>query len=97
MWRTVSAIEAEIGAAQGPRVCLPNRPFRAIGVATWDDPRYFPGWAAVFVIAFPANVVDGKEVRFIEPNRAVREFAARRRGRRSAGLLVAPEECAAGP
>src|SRR5262249_1237703 len=51
-------------------------------------PTLFPGWAAVFVIFFPDNVVDGRRVYFVERNPAV--LAELCPGRRTTSLLVAP-------
>jgi hypothetical protein len=52
------------------------------------DPVIFPGWAGAFIIFHPANEVEGRQVRFIERNPAVRE--ALRDGRRTGTLLVPP-------
>jgi hypothetical protein len=50
-----------------------------------------PGLAALFVIAFPADLVDGRTVRFVESRPMLRAEAERRDGR-TAGLLVSPFE-----
>lgn len=48
-----------------------------------------PGRAALFVMQYPSDVVRGRRVRFVEPNRQTREWHARRGGRLGQ-LLVAP-------
>jgi len=58
-----------------------------------DGSLSFPGWAAVFVIAFPDNVIDGKRVYFVEPDESRRKFAAARVGHRISTLLVEPGGC----
>jgi len=55
----------------------------------------FPGLAAVFVLAFPDNVVDGKTIRFVEDKAVVVQEARRVAGRRSATLLITPQEAQA--
>jgi len=92
--RARAAIESEVAKASAGVACLENRPFRSIGNAQLGDFRYFPGWAALFVLLFPDDVVDGKEVRFVERDPAVRQFTAERKGHRIAGLLLSPHECA---
>jgi len=48
----------------------------------------FPGWAGVFTLFFPSNVVDGRRVDFVVADPTVIE--AHRSGKRTAGLLVPP-------
>lgn len=73
----------------GADVYLANPEFAALGrwLARGD---FFPGWAGVFVIAFPENRVDGRRVFFIEEDASVRALAARWPETRIAALLVAP-------
>jgi hypothetical protein len=52
--------------------------------------QVLPGWAAVFVIFYPENVVDGRRVYFITAHPGA--LRAAKRGRRSATLLVPPAE-----
>lgn len=72
---------------QGQPVYIKNRSFAAL-------PNYvisassFPGLAGAFCIYFPSNIVDGRQVYFIETNPDV--LAATRRGRRT-GTLFVPE------
>jgi hypothetical protein len=37
----------------------------------WMPPVQFPGWAAVYVIFFPENSVDGKPIRFVQRGRKI--------------------------
>jgi len=53
----------------------------------------FPGRAALFLVAHPSSdVVDGRHVRFIEPDHQVLANHSQEPGRRLIGLLVAPED-----
>jgi len=67
-------------------VYIENRRFAALGPLNIDE--WVPGWAAVFIIFFPENTVDGKRVYFVESNPKVVQAA--QRGKRSRTLLVAP-------
>ena len=83
---TVAAIRTAIdSAAPGADVYIENRPFAAIGGMLQRRLDLFPGWAGVFVIFFPENVVDGRRVRFISAPEVV---AATHHGVRTATLLV---------
>ena len=72
-------------APPGGDVYIDNHPFRAMG-PIFVHSAAFPGSAAVFVIFFPDNVVEGRPVHFVEPDQ--RYFAPALSGRRSATLLV---------
>jgi hypothetical protein len=85
--RALADIRAAIDAAPpGDAVYLDNRPFRGVGPMLVRAPQLFPGWAGLFTIFFPANVVDGRRVFFVDPNPEV--IAAAEKGRRTASLLV---------
>jgi hypothetical protein len=73
----------------GATVRIPNAPFRSFPFYTW-----VPGRAGVFTMFYATNVVDGRQVLFVEPNARVR--AAHRHGRRIGRLLVAPEGVGSG-
>jgi hypothetical protein len=75
-------------AAPGEDVYIPNRIFGGVGPFVIATPTNFPGWAALFAIYYPTNVIDGHRVFFVEPNERVR--AAAQHGLRSAELVVAP-------
>ena len=72
---------------RGEAVYIPNQEFSGLGrwLAKGD---FFPGWAGIFVIAFPADVVDGRPVFFIEGDPETRAMAARWPRTRIARLLV---------
>lgn len=74
-------------APAGADVYILNRPFTFWGYSLKDR---FPGWAAVFVISFPDDVVDGRRVFFVERNPRLRERVTSRDTRISR-LVVAPE------
>jgi len=77
----------------GSEVDLPNVPASSPSVMGIRlDPHTFPGWAGVYAIAVPANVLRGRRVRFVERDRAL--VASFRTGgsRRMAELLITPGE-----
>jgi hypothetical protein len=83
-------MHARIGAApEGAPVYLTNRALHAAGTV-FVGMSDFPGWAALFAIYYPTNSAGGHRIYFIEREAAVRERY--RSGRRSGGLLVAPED-----
>ncbi len=73
-------------------VYIPNRPFRGVGPFLVNNPRVYPGLAAVFTVFFPDNTVGGRRVYFVVADPALR---AATQGKRTASLLVGPE--AGGP
>lgn len=66
-----------------------NKPIQAGGVALIRQ-TVLPGWAAVFVIFYPDNTVDGKPIRFVQRGSDVVEAA--RHGIRSATLIISKDE-----
>lgn len=88
----VAAALRELDAAVAARppggtIHVPNRPLATMGwLPNTTTPA--PGLAALFVIVHPSDDVDGRTLRFVEPNAAWRD-AAERRGGRTATLLVA--------
>jgi hypothetical protein len=86
--RVLAAIRSAVAVAPpGTDVRISNRPFLSIGPMMIRDPS-FPGWAGVFTIFFPSNVVDGRRVYFVVDDPKV--LAAASHGRRTSGLLVPP-------
>jgi hypothetical protein len=84
----VAAVQQAItAAAPGSDVYITNRPFASIGPMLIARQDLFPGWAGVFIIFFPDNVVDGRAVRFVTTPQVV---AANQRGFRTRSLLVTP-------
>jgi hypothetical protein len=85
--RVMGAIERATAAVpEDATVRIPNQRFAAAGPVI---PGGFPGWAAVFAIWSPSNVVAGHRVVFVERDPTVVTTAAN--GRRSADLLVGPD------
>jgi hypothetical protein len=81
--RVLAAIEEAARAVpRGATVRIPDRRF---GPARTP----FIGWAAIFAIWSTSNYVDGRRVVFEETDPA--KVAAAAQGRRSGGLIVAPE------
>lgn len=56
-----------------------------------NDLVAFPGWAAVFAIAHPTNVIDGRRLHFVEADWKILSAASANPRTRIAGLLLAPE------
>ena len=83
MMKIESAIANDRGQSE---IYIPNGPFRAYA---WKyTPKLFPGFAGLFIINYPENVVDGKRIYFLEESREVVEFYQARKGSRIAELLV---------
>jgi hypothetical protein len=82
----IRSINEAIAAAEpGEDVYIGTHSFKSMG-PFFKAHTLFPGWAGVFVIFFPENVVADHRVYFVEPlYSAVRLAEA---GRRTAGLLV---------
>ncbi len=86
--KTVASIRASIDATPpGEAVYIRNRPFPPAPPVIVPYVQ-FPGWAAVYVIFYPGETVDGRPVYFIEADAPTREAA--KRGRRTRDLLVPP-------
>ena len=87
---TVSSIKGAIASSPpGSDVRIENGVFPPAGILSAS---LFAGIAAVFVIAFPSNIVDGRRVYFVErdPERRL-EWVERIPGTRVSELLVAPD------
>ena len=83
----IAAVHREVAAQPaGTVVYIRNRSFLPLPNPLLP-PELFPGWAAAFTVFFPRDEVDGRRVRFVEPNRAVLGSALR--GARTRALLVA--------
>lgn len=84
--RMRAAVEESVaGAAPGASADIVNRNVYPLNYLL--DRIAFPGWAALYVIMFPTNRVDGVAVRFIEDDQRAVAAARRRAGTRTAELL----------
>src|SRR5262249_55619745 len=85
----VETMQAMIDGTSASDVYIRNDLFRSVGPMLVGYQPGFPGWAAIFTVYFPENVVDGKRVYFVtdEPD-VVREA---NNGKRTRGLLVPPD------
>lgn len=84
---TVDSIESKIHAqAEGSKVVIQNKPFAGAG---WGH-ESIPGLAAVFLIHFPENLVDGRRVYFSEKDPDRLAYWRRVGGQRLRDLLIAP-------
>jgi hypothetical protein len=65
--RAVARIYQLIREAPGTAVYIPypSKPVYGVGLLLIGKHHLFPGWAALFTIFFPSNVVEGKQVRFV--------------------------------
>ena len=98
--RTVDDVLAHVrtavdAAPPGADVFIANRDFMysyrlSMQVGQADFPLRYPGWAAIFAIYHPSDVVDGRRVYFVVDDPA--KVAAWQRGRRGASLIVSAEE-----
>jgi hypothetical protein len=94
--RALARFDALIDAAPpGADVYIPNRDFPPAGWSARGR-RTFPGWAGLFVIAEPDDVVRGRRVYFRDPDPAVVALFRAWPGRRTARLLVRPDEARPG-
>jgi hypothetical protein len=90
--REVANVLAEIRRSiertpRGADVYIHNQVLRSFGLIGRAE-RLLPGWAAVFVIFYPENSVDGRRVYFVTDS--VAALRAAKRGHRSATLLIPP-------
>jgi len=84
----LSAIQQRIAAAPpGAPVSIPIDPFYSVGTFNIEFRNLFPGTAALFVIFYPDNVVDGHRITFTSSDPKTLEAA---RGRRGETLIDLP-------
>lgn len=89
--QVMATVQQTIAAAAPQQdVYIPNRPFQSVGPIFVTRQDLFPGWAGIFVIFSPDNVVDGKRVRFVTADREA--LIAAGEGYRTATLIVEPPE-----
>ena len=97
--QTLRDIEAAVAAQPpGTTVFLANEesPQFILGPAITNP--VFPGRAAVFLITHPSSdMLNGRRVRFVEPDHQLLAMHSEGAGRRLAQLLVAPEDLSARP
>jgi hypothetical protein len=92
--QSTRALEAALARHTGEGdIYIPNRPF---SVFIWGyTPDHFPGLAALFVVIYPSNIVDGKRVYFVDESAEVVQKAQAQTGARISKLLVHPPAAAA--
>ena len=74
--------------ALGAEVVIDPSGFAGAG---WGS-MFFPGKAGIFLIYYPGNEVDGRQVRFIEKNPKRLEFWSRFGGERLKDLMIPPPQ-----
>jgi hypothetical protein len=63
-----------------------NKPYK---VYVWGyTPQHFPGLAALFVMNYPNNTVDGKRVYFLEKSAEIVQMAQLQKGSRISEILI---------
>jgi hypothetical protein len=75
-------------APAGADVYIKNRPFGPIGYFFFTHMEAFPGWAAVFAMFHPTDVVNGHRVHFVIDDADT--LARAQHGRRAPALLCGP-------
>jgi len=84
-FRTLASIRSAVDAqALGSTVRIPNENFSPFPLRS-----LVPGWAAVFSIFYPDNVVDGRRVEFVESAKYI--IKSHGHGRRVGRVLVPPQ------
>jgi hypothetical protein len=84
--RALEAMRSAIAATPpGGEVWIRNREFAAVRYFFASE---FFGWASLFMIHFPDDVVDGRRVRFLETNPAILGKVPATHSTRLAGLLA---------
>lgn len=89
MLHQVVAMRVAQSPASGPAY-VPNRRMNPVNIFT--PMEVFPGWAGLFIVYYPDDIVDGRTVRFIDPVPARVTAARARPGTRTAELLVTRAE-----
>src|SRR5262249_33219370 len=97
--QTLRDIEAAVAAQPpGTTVFLANEESPKFILGAGVTNFAFPGRAAVFLITHPSSdMLNGRRVRFVEPDLRVRAMLSGGAGRRRAQRLVAPEALSARP
>jgi hypothetical protein len=68
------------------KVYIANKPFQ---VFPWGyTPQHFPGLAALFVMSYPSNTVDGKQVYFLEESEDIVQMVQAKKGTRISELVI---------
>jgi hypothetical protein len=87
--KVVGTVDAMVSAAPpGSDVYIANRPFGSVGLMYGADLAAFPGWAAIFAIFHPDDVVDGHRLHFVIEDVGI--LARAQEGRRASALLCGP-------
>jgi hypothetical protein len=78
-----NALQQQVG---NKAIYIDNKPFSVFG---WGyTPRDFPGLAALFVVSYPSNTIDGKPVYFLEDSDEIVQMAQAQKGTRIAELII---------
>ncbi len=85
----VETLQAMIDGTSENNVYIRNDLFRSVGPMLVGYLPGFPGWAAIFTIYYPDNVVDGKRVYFVTDDPMV--VTETSNGKRTRGLFVGPD------
>lgn len=91
--KVISAIHKEI--YQYPvdtTIYIKNRRLESIPTILMKGPAFFPHWAALFIIAYSENTVEGRKVYFIEENKKLVACASKLEGTRISEILITPDQ-----
>ena len=78
-----TALEGSVGQ---DAIYIVNKPFR-VSIYGHTN-QQFPGLAALFVMNYPSNTVDGKQVFFLEESKEVVQMTKAQQGTRISELLI---------
>ena len=91
--QTLRDLAADVASQPaGSTVFLENRPSPVIVLGPAVGNLAFPGRAALFAITHRSDALDGRRVRFVEPDDTVRAYYIDQPGQRMKQLLVAPAD-----
>jgi hypothetical protein len=80
-----TAIEKSTGQET---IYIVNKPYRVTPKPMRIFPEYFPGLAALFVMSYPSNIVDGKRVLFLETSEDIVDMTKAQKGTRISELIT---------
>ena len=85
--QSLQTIETAVeGSAGQDAIYIANKPFR-VSIYGYTN-QQFPGLAALFVMNYPSNTVDGKQVFFLEESEEVVQMTKAQQGTRISELLI---------
>lgn len=74
----------------GQNVYIPN--YRLKNIFVPSEFKNFPGAAALYIMSYPENIVNGRRVYFVEPDHDIVTNLRKQKSIRISGVLVKPDE-----